>query len=417
MLNSNLFKSFLVGCLITVSASAVAQTTTADALFKAARNASFEEKDRAKAIALLQQALIQSPGYADVETFLGRLYTWTGKYDSASYHFENTLSYAPKNEDVYIAYTDLEYWNDNYNKALVVADRGLTTFKASEALLIKKAKVLIALRRFKEAAKVSKQLLTLNNKNTEAIALATSIRDAAAANKIAVSYDYVSFGRQGNKPWNFAGISYTRQTKLGSVSANVNYANRFGKSGWQGEVEAYTNINRTFYSYVSFGYSANDGVFPKYRAGVSLYANLPKSFEAEAGVRYLNFGNPTYIYTFYAGKYISNLLFSARTFITPGIEGISQVYFFSGRYYLKGADDYLGLTVGTGVSPDDRSLNLQYSDQRQLHSKRASITFNHSISSVNIVSFKAGWLQEEASAEGKIYNNQCNFTVGFARRF
>jgi YaiO family outer membrane protein len=114
-------------------------------------------------------------------------------------------------------------------------------------------------------------------------------------------------------------FDYTRTTGIGSVTGRVNYANRFKNNGLQYELEAYPHISKTFYSYVSVGYSDSIGVFPHWRGGFSLYANLPKSFEGELGMRYLQFsGDPTFIYTAYLGKYYKSWLFSARTYVTPG---------------------------------------------------------------------------------------------------
>lgn len=146
-----------------------------------------------------------------------------------------------------------------------------------------------------------------------------------------------------------------------------------------------------------------------------MYANLPNSFEAEAGMRYLNFGNSTFIYTAYIGKYYSNFLFGLRTYLTPGSGGASQSYSMSGRYYFKGADDYLGLNAGTGISPDDRVRNYQYSNKTRFTSKYASVSFNHSFSNLNIISLKAGWVNQEYKLS--VAGNQWDVSVGYQRRF
>src|SRR6202042_3059228 len=90
------------------------QAQTSDELFKNARKAAFDLKDYDKAKQFAFRALKKSPDYAEIEIFLGRVYTWDKQYDSARYHFLKVLSSNPKNEEASIAYTDLEYWNDNY---------------------------------------------------------------------------------------------------------------------------------------------------------------------------------------------------------------------------------------------------------------------------------------------------------------
>ena len=409
-------RALILICLLPVSALLKAQTAaSSDELFKAARNASFEEKDDNKAKELAKQALSQSPKYTDVEVFLGRLYSWNKQYDSAKYHYKQALAYAPSNEDASIAYTDLEYWNDHYDKALTVCSNGLSANPASADLLLRKAKILNALKQYKEASQITGKLLQSNKRNSAALALASTLKDAAAVNKIGISYDYSHFDKQFDKPWHLASIGYSRHTNIGSFSANVNYANRFGSNGWQGEADAYPRISKTFYSYVSFGYSPGESVFPKYRAGFSLYANLPRSYEAEAGLRYLNFGSSTYVYTFYIGKYYSNFLFGARTYVTPGAAGTSQSYSLLSRYYFESADDYIGVSVGSGISPDDRAISIQLNNKNRFSSKQASVSFNHSIAKMNIILLKAGWLNQEYNTG--VSGNQIDISIGLQRRF
>ncbi len=94
---------------------------SSDELFKDARNAAFGNKDYDKAKELAYQALAQSPGYADIDIFLGRIYAWNHEYDSSRNHFMKVLEANPANEDASLAFSDLEYWNDNYQTSLDIA--------------------------------------------------------------------------------------------------------------------------------------------------------------------------------------------------------------------------------------------------------------------------------------------------------
>ena len=157
-------------------------------------------------------------------------------------------------------------------------------------------------------------------------------------------------------------------------------------------------------------------MFPKYRAGFSLYANLPKSFEAEVGLRYLYFSSSTCVYTASVGKYYKSFLFTARTYITPSNGEVSQSYSIAGRYYFKGADDYIGLKLGTGISPDDNNQNIQFNNkQNKPTSKQVSASFNHTFLKWNIVSVSAGLINQEYRPSVK--GNQLNLSVGLSHRF
>jgi YaiO family outer membrane protein len=405
----------MIFCLFSNSSKAQEDTTTSDGLFKAARQAAFDENDYSKAKEYCHRALYKSPEYTDIVVFLGRLYTWSKQYDSARITFQKALNVQPDYEDTYEAYTDMEYWTDHYGDALKIVDTGLSYHPASASLLLKKAKVLNALRNYKDAANIVNDILKTDKNNAEARALAARLKDNAALNKVSLSYDYVYFDKQFNEPWHFVSFDYTRQTKLGSITPRVNYANRFGQNGWQYEVDAYPHISKTFYAYANVGYSDNTVVFSRWRAGFSLFTNLPKSFELETGWRYLYFSTPTNMFTGYLGKYYKNYLFGFRTYITPGNNSTSESYNAFMRYYFGGADDFFGVGVGTGISPDESSLSQQLNNPYELKTYKANAEFRHVIKTFNIIGFTASWINQEYLP--KTTGNQIQVGVKYQRRF
>ena len=373
-------------------------TTTSDGLFLSARKAAFDEKDYPKAKGYLYKALTISPGYADIRIFLGRIFTWTHNYDSAKVCFEYVWKDNHTNEDAAIAYTDLEYWNDHYADALRICGGGLQAHPGSEELLLRKAKILTAMRRCTGADSVLRQLLHINKDNTAARSLDNRIKELSVKNKVNISYDFVWFDRQFNDPWHLVSIDYGRSTELGTITGRINYANRFRDNGIQYELEAYPHISKTFYSYAEVGYSNNDGVFPRWRGGFSLYANLPASFEGELGFRYLEFsGDPTWIYTAYLGKYYKSWLWGGRVYITPAAYSnkVSTSYSASARYYFGSADDLIGASAGYGLSPDDRYNVIQLENRNKLTSYNLGVFFKKKIRRRNVLSASANWLNQE----------------------
>ncbi|MDV6217830.1 YaiO family outer membrane beta-barrel protein [Mucilaginibacter sp. L3T2-6] len=393
------------------------ETTSTDELFKQARTAAFDQKDYLKAIALSKQALHQSPDYADIRIFLGRLYTWSKQPDSARAEFNRVLQKKPDNEDATLAAASLAYWNDNPANALDLLQHGLHYHPASKDLLLLKAKVLAGMKRYNEAETALDSLRATDKGNTEARALASRIRDYTSKNKIGISYDYIYFDKQFDAAWHLASVDYTRQTGIGPVTARLNYANRFSTNGTQAELEAYPHISQTFYAYVSGGYSGNVGVFPKYRAGFSLYANLPAAFEAEAGFRYLTFGDPTWIYTASIGKYYKRYWFNFRTFLTPSNSAISQSFGLNMRYYYGGADDYLSLGLGTGISPDDPRNNvlLNNGNPYKLRSDNVSAGYRHAFKTFNLIFINLSLVNQEYRQHTR--GNQFDAGIGYIRRF
>ena len=390
---------------------------SSDELFIKARNAAFEKKDYPQAIAITKQALEKSPDYADIRIFLGRLYTWTDKVDSARVEFERVLEKNPGHEDGSLAYASLEYWNDNSKKAKAIVNNGLEFHPKSEELLYLKARILTDLREFPEANNTVNTLLKINPGYSKARGLSESIKDASSKNKIGVTYDFVYFDKRFDDPWHLASIDYGRQTKFGSVTARMNYANRFLTDGVQFELDAYPRISNTFYTYISAGVSKKDGIFPRFRTGFSLYANLPWSMEAEAGFRMLKFTDETWIYTASLGKYYKNYWFNLRTYLTPSNESVSQSFSLNVRYYMGGADDYLSLSVGTGLSPDDPTNNILYNngDTYKLKSNDISIGYRKSINTTNVI-FITAEIENQEYQQG-VKGNQLQVGIGYNKRF
>ncbi len=415
-MNYKLFYFFIF--LVAVSGAAYAQNgASSDELFQTARHAAFDQKDYPKAISLSKQALAKSSDYSDIRVFLGRVYTWSGKLDSARAAFNYVLDKHPDNDDASFAFGSLEYWNDNSAKALQITNAGLKFHPQSKDLLLLRAKVLNDLKRYSEASNTLDTLIKEDPGNTDAHALADRVQDNASVNKIGVTYDYIHFDKEFNAPWQLASLEYGRQTSLGSIIGYVNYANRFNTNGVQYELDAYPHISKTFYAYVSGAYSDNVGVFPKTRAGFSLYANLPASFEAEAGFRYLHFTGDTWMYTASIGKYYKSFWFNFRTYLTPSNSSISQSYSVHVRYYTGGADDYLSLGVGTGISPDDprNIILLNNGNNYKLMSNNVSLAFWHTFKRRNVFFVTASLDHQEYKFQ--TWGNQLDLGIGYLRRF
>jgi YaiO family outer membrane protein len=410
-----LFKSSVLFIALICSQSLFAQSElSADDLFQQARSAAFDKKDYTLATELSKKALIISPEYADIRIFLGRVYTWWNKADSARACFNEVLSKQPDNEDASAAYADLEYWNKNPSKALSLCEEGLAFHPQSKVLMLKKAKSLVDLKRFKEANDVLDELLKNDSQNAEVRALSKKIKEDASKNTIGLTYDFVNFDKQFPDPWHIIGLDYSRSTAMGPFTGRLNYANRFKTNAVQFEADAYPKISKTFYSYINAGISDKSGVFPQYRAGFSLYANLPESFEAEMGFRYLHFNDATWIYTGSLGKYFKNYWFNFKTYITPANQSVFNSYILTARYYYK-KTDYFGLGLGTGISPDERSNNVQLANSYQLKSYRISADYRNTFYHSNVLLVRFSWLNQQYLP--KETGNQYVFSLGYQRVF
>ncbi len=390
------------------------ESLTTDELYVKARNTAFEEKDYSKAIELAKEALEKAPDYTEISIFLGRLYTWSDDIHSARLVFDGLEKKGIEDEDFFLAYGYLEFWNNNNEKGLSIADKGLEYHPKSEDLLLLKAKI-YSTNEPAKAEEVILHVLELNPKNAEARAMYNRIKELNAKNALSVVYNLTHFDKQFDDDWHIVGISYKRVTRFGSLILRGNYANKFGEDGKQIELEAYPRISKTFYLYIGAGYSGDVGIFPKYRTGVSLFANLPKSFEGELGYRQLYFSSNIWMYTASIGKYYKNYWFNLRTYLTPNHKNISHSYTGTVRYYTKGANDYIGIQIGSGISPEQSTNNLLANENFKLKTFKAGCEYTFSVQKLNI--FTVSFLYSNQEYRINQTGNQFDFSVGYTRNF
>src|SRR5262249_37556743 len=133
------------------------------------------------------------------------------------------------------------------------------------------------------------------------------------------------------------------------------------------------------------------------------------------GFRYLNFENNTWIYTGSIGKYYKNFWFNFRTYLTPDNERISQSYIFTTRLYGAVADNYASISLGTGISPDDRSLVSQLNSSYKLRTLKTSVSYHASYKRMNIFSIGLSYANVEYLP--KTTDDQIVASISYQRRF
>jgi YaiO family outer membrane protein len=199
-------------------------------------------------------------------------------------------------------------------------------------------------------------------------------------NQVRLNYIVDLFNKDFNRdPWQVAALSYSRKTHLGTLIARLNVADRYHITGVQGEVDAWPKFGKKDYGYLNYGYSGSQ-VFPKNRAGAEWYHNFPKAFEASAGVRLLWFdSSEVNIITATVGKYFGNNWISLRAFITPDLDKktTATAWFLQMRHYGAVAENYLGMRLGYGISPDDRRNLLDSGQMLTTKTGSARIEYNH----------------------------------------
>ncbi|WP_321997292.1 YaiO family outer membrane beta-barrel protein [Draconibacterium orientale] len=401
--------SVLVILLVTGTAGILQAQT-----FDEARNYAFNG-EREKARSICRQILAEGFN-SDVALLMGRTYAWDGMYDSARVVLQEVLVQRPENMEAYDALSDVEFWADNNAQAIEYCNAALKLEPESPKFAMKKARILYSDEQYGEAVDVLETYLHENPGEPDFLLKLKEYRLDAMKNKIRVVYTYDSFDSDFNRdPWHFLALSYGRKTKLGSVIARLNYANRFDSNGLQFEVDAYPKIGENNYAYVNYGYSS-DALFPGNRFGFELYHNFPKAWEGSIGMRYLDFSSSGVdIYTATLGKYVGNYWISLRSYVTPDTDGTSVSGALSVRRYFADSENYLGLKLSYGVSPDDNRKPIDTEKNLTLKTRSVRAEYNRLIKKIWIVS--AGFNVGSEQLEPGNYSGYYSFDIGFSRLF
>jgi YaiO family outer membrane protein len=333
-----------------------AQQVDVDELFRRALRLGREGRfDEARRICL--SILEQTPEYHDVRVYLGRLHLWQQDYAAGRRELQAVLKQVPDHSDALNAMIDAELWSGNPEAALEYCDRGLAIHAENQDFLWKKTRILFQRKDYQAAADTLRRLLSINPEHADALRMEPVIQSSVRLLEFSQTYrlDLLDRKTQDLEPWHFFSLDAAYHAGFGPLIGRVNFASRdYGAGrteGIQFELDSYPVFSERFYAYLNAGYS-EDEIFPRYRLGGELYANLPQAFELSAGLRYLEFEDARVtIYTGTLGKYHKDWWFSFRPSYSSDTVGSG----FSGllwvRRYFSSSDEYIGLLAGLGNSP------------------------------------------------------------------
>ncbi|WP_243743980.1 YaiO family outer membrane beta-barrel protein [Tenacibaculum caenipelagi] len=321
-----------------------------DVAFEKARELAFN-KQRKEAQDTLRFILTKYPNYLDVRSFLASTYSWDGNYKQARTEFEYILKKDAKRKNDWVATINNELYAELPYKAYELVKKALLYFPDDTDLLYLKAKSEEKFQKPEDALRTLDKIIEIDSNNNKAISYKESLMNTLRFNSVGLNYSMILYNKDERDPSYYSTVRYSRQTKYGSIIAKVNYSRRFDTNNFQYEIDMYPRIVEGLYAYISGGFS-NDALFPEIRYGAELYKTLPYSLEVSLGFRGLKFSETTTIYTGSIGWYTGNSYWSFRTYITPNDNGTSKSGTLTYRKYYSDADNYFGIAVGVGFSPE-----------------------------------------------------------------
>ena len=344
--------------------------------YSKAYNLAYQGKHR-PAKEILTKLVSKNTEDIEARTLLASTYSWSGQYAKARSEFNKITSQETSNSAVWISAIKNELYAKQNATALGLANKALFYVQSNPEIerLRKiaierienktypelgwhnttsplKTKLSSKKKTFKKVKTEEDDDLTDKNSNEAK----TPVAKEKLNNRIAIRNAFTVFDQRYD-PAIFSSISLRRQTQAGSLIPRINYSNRNGKNGIQYDIDFYPKFSKRFYAYLNYGYS-NSAIYPNHKAGGDLYVNLPGAMEFSAGGRYITF--PTRNVTVISnsiGHYRGNYYFSLRSYVRPkeddliGVSGNLLV-----RKYLKDAENFFGINVGMGYSPELRQL-------------------------------------------------------------
>lgn len=376
--NYNLLLLLLL-LIVNINAQNVLYNGNPDTSFENARQLAFNNK-RAQAQDTLRLILTKYPNYHDIRSLLASTYSWDKKYKEARAEFNYILDQNPKRKETWIAAINNELWSDNPQNALDKINTALIHFENDEELLYLKAKSLENNRREEDAILVLNQLLLKNPENTKAKDYKTTLIHKISFNSVGISSTLNLYSDIFDPAQGYA-IKFGRKTKYISLISRMNVSNRFNTTGVQFELDGYPKVTKGVYAYLNFGYS-NTNLFPDYRHGAELHFSLPYSMDASFGYRALHFGtSTTKMYTGSVGLYRGNYYVVFRPYFTPNDAGTSKSGSIQIRKYKSDEDNYWGISVGLGYSPQINDFDPILNQNIIINLKSTSGTVNYNFTS------------------------------------
>jgi YaiO family outer membrane protein len=347
-------------------------SSDADSAFAQARELAYsKEYDASRKI--LDLLIYQSPtNYYQYKLFKARTLVWDGKYAPARSIIEELILEDTTVIDIYQIRLNNERYDKDFPLAIRYANDGIKRFpKDNEFFHVGKVQSLVAENRYHEGLDAATLALDSFPENNELKQLKTFLLNQLIVDGLAVgvSMDYFS---KIYKPWLFGFLQYGRQTKIGAIIGRVNVADRqrdatvgivepsaFASLGVQGEIDIFPRLSKNSYMYLNVGYSPSS-IFPSFRFGAEYYSMIGNTeLEGSLGIRYLDFlTNIVTMYTGSLGYYWDSEYINFRPFFINDAYGWGSTYNFLYRQFFSGKGDFIQVTFGGGVVPDERVLLL-----------------------------------------------------------
>lgn len=383
-----LFQTFLLFCLLLgmMGEALQAQEKSLPGQFQEARQLAFDQKTQ-EAREICYDILSRDPDYHDARVLAGRTLIWDDMQDSARKELLTVYKQMPKHYDCLQSLIDLERWGGNYSKALEYANEGAKYFPNDQQMIYKKAEILHQLGRDEMASQTLEYLLTINPAHKEGNTLYKEL-NPGLVKQAGLVHRFNYFRKPWIKRWHLTSARVDMNLKNTLLIGMVNYGRLFGSlppslagsgnTGFQYWLDAYPRLSSSDYLYLNYAYSASQ-LFPEHRYGAEWFHNFESGVELSGGFRGFNLEDPLFIYTGSLGLYYQKYWFAFRAWINPGERFTSQTYTLRARRYMATSDDFVGMKLEYGYSPESLAYVGDFEEINQLNTLGFHLEYQENI--------------------------------------
>lgn len=351
--------------------------------------------------------------YQDQQYLMATYYRGLSDTVSAITSYQNLLTLTRKDTIAWLGLYNIRYEQAQYEEAVKYTDTALHYFPGNTIFILKRASALEQLKQYTEAAQAMDTVIKAHPYDKNYQDYAAYLRGKTYKNQIGLSYlnSHIDSAQSAN----IATLQYTHFWKKISLTARLNFAGRSFGTGLQGELESYVNHSKNWYSYVNVAV-ANELVFPKYKAGYSLFHNFNHGWEVELGGRYLNFDSISSMSGVLAvAKYLGDFWINVKGY---GVFISGKQYTavnLTARQYLNNKTDFFYAILGYGNSPDDFTRSYLLVDNVNYTTYSIGAGYQKMFNYRNVVTLSGTWYNQKRE-EGR-YRNQYDLYLTFLRKF
>jgi YaiO family outer membrane protein len=387
-----------------------------DSLFQSSvQYAALKQYD--SAVAEAQKVLEIHPDRADVMIHIANVYAWQQKTDSAKIYIQQAYALAPQSKELYDSWLNILLWNKEYEEIHTLSALAFSNkYPDSTNIALKRLIAYKGSEKYEDGLNYADSLQNTIRKHPPVKALIDELILLIKNRQLSVFYSLDFFEKNNPEPQHLLFIDYAFKTGKHTWILRFNYANRFSKSDLMIESDYYHILKKKKYLYFNYGYSLQNELFPRHRAGFEYYFPLFRVFDASLGGRYLAFQNPdVYILSGHLGKQWGSFWLAARPFyvFTENRNAFSLVNSF--RLYGNNFSDFWGLEFSYGNSPDDRNLISNSGDIFRLSAYRIKVEKSFFINARNNIRIASGYSYEEFNKNA--FRNKYLAEIHYTYRF